>query len=177
MSIGTLTLGIPEMKGLPAASADTLSLAHGLARESRHPLSKALAAGLRKIGVGAATLDHVAEHPGQGLAGEWRCESLRLGSRIWCGVPAKDQDDGRLEIAFRRCADHFVFFSFEDQLRPEARETVAALRGRSVGRTPVGRPCGGGRAGLPQKPALTMTTSVLAFRHRRSSIASRSLGR
>lgn len=125
---GTLTVGSPEMKELPPTPADVLSLAHGLARESRHPLSRALSAGLRKFGIAATALDGVAEHPGQGLDGDWKGEVLRLGSRSWCGIPAKDHDDGCLEIAFRRGSDRPVFFKFEDGLRPETRETVSALR-------------------------------------------------
>ncbi|WP_119390771.1 heavy metal translocating P-type ATPase [Taklimakanibacter lacteus] len=125
---GTLTLGAPEMRELPRAPATILSLAHGLARESRHPLSKALSAGLHKLGIGATALDRVAEHPGQGLEGEWKGEALRLGSRAWCGVPARDHDDGRLEIALCRQSDSPVFFHFEDRLRPQARATVAELR-------------------------------------------------
>ncbi|WP_119269535.1 heavy metal translocating P-type ATPase [Taklimakanibacter deserti] len=129
---GTLTLGSPEMKGLTAAPAGMLALAHGLARESRHPLSVALAAGLRKLGIAATPLDRVTEHPGQGLEGASKGEALRLGSRAWCGVPARDHDDGRLEIAFRRQSDQPIFFHFEDRLRPEARQTVSALRSEGL---------------------------------------------
>ena len=125
---GTLTLGSPHLKGLPAAPADMLSLAHGLARESRHPLSKALSDGLRKSGIAATALDGLAEHPGQGLEGDWKGEALRLGSRSWCGIPADDYDDGCLEIVFRRGLDRPIFFKFEDRLRPETLETVSALR-------------------------------------------------
>jgi Cu2+-exporting ATPase len=125
---GTLTLGSPEMKGLPAAPADVLSAAHGLARESRHPLAKALSSGLTKVGIGAATLDRVMEHPGEGLDGEWKSEAVRLGSRTWCGVRASDGDDGRLETAFSRQSGDPIFFHFEDGVRPDARDTVLALR-------------------------------------------------
>jgi Cu2+-exporting ATPase len=129
---GTLTLGVPEMKRLPAASAGSLSLAHGLARESRHPLSKALSAALHKGGFGATALDCVVEHPGRGLAGDWKGENLRLGSRAWCGLPAKAHDEGYLEIAFCRQAGRPVTFSFEDRLRPDAQTTVAELKAEGL---------------------------------------------
>lgn len=129
---GTLTLGDPKLKGLPPASADALSLAYGLARESRHPLSKALAAGLGERGITAGALDLVTEHPGRGLEGAWQGEQLRLGSRTWCGIPMKDQDDGDLEIVFDRQGGRPVVFSLEDRLRPDARQTVAELKAEGL---------------------------------------------
>lgn len=129
---GTLTLGDPRMKGIPPATAEALSLAHGLARESRHPLSKALAAGLAERGIAAQALDLVAEHPGRGLEGTWRGEQLRLGSRAWSGASSKDHDDGDLEIVFSRHDGRPVVFSLEDRLRPDARNTVAELKAEGL---------------------------------------------
>jgi Cu2+-exporting ATPase len=125
---GTLTLGAPGIVRLPRASAETLALAAGLARESRHPLSKALWKSLEARGVVPAALANVAERPGRGMEGEWQGERVKLGSRDWCGITADSPDDGHLEIVFSRANGDPTTFAFEDRLRPGAETTVAKLR-------------------------------------------------
>ncbi|MFO0992699.1 MAG: heavy metal translocating P-type ATPase [Hyphomicrobiales bacterium] len=125
---GTLTLGSPVMVGPPAVSSDTLSLAAGLARESRHPLSRALVAAAGSRGIGPTPLDSVTEKPGLGLMATWRGQTVKLGSRAWCGVAEAGDDLGLLEIVLRVGTGMPVIFSFEDSLRPAAKATIAELR-------------------------------------------------
>lgn len=125
---GTLTLGAPRIVRLPQASDEMMALAAGLARESKHPLSKALWKSLEAHGVTPAALKNIAERPGQGVEGERRGERLRLGSRAWCGLSANSQDEGHLEIVLSRAKGDCILFAFEDRLRPDAAATVTALK-------------------------------------------------
>ncbi len=125
---GTLTLGTPRIVRFPQASGEMMGFAAGLARESKHPLSRALWKTLEERGFVPAALDKIVEHPGRGLEGEWQGERLRLGSRDWCGVAVNGPDDGHLEIVLSRIDGESVAFAFEDRLRPDAETTVAELK-------------------------------------------------
>lgn len=81
-----------------------------------------------KRGLQPVTVTDIAEHPGLGLSGQYMGEALKLGSRAWCGMEESGEDQGLLEFAFRRGARAPVLFQFEDRLRPDAAETVAALK-------------------------------------------------
>ena len=129
---GTLTLGNPAMVGPPAVSAETLAIASGLAQESRHPLSRALVAAARARGIAPEKLDSIAENPGLGLMGVWRGQSVRAGSRAWCGVADIADDEGLLEIVFRVGDGMPVTFTFEDMLRPDADTVIASLRREGI---------------------------------------------
>ncbi|MDO9711287.1 heavy metal translocating P-type ATPase [Paracraurococcus lichenis] len=114
---GTLTEGRPTL--LPGDWAESeLREAAGLARASRHPLAKALAAACPE----APAVEGLREVPGRGLvAGERRLGSAAFlglagadaGLTLWYAVP------GRAPVAFR----------FADRLREDAPRMVAALRG------------------------------------------------
>jgi Cu2+-exporting ATPase len=124
---GTLTRGEPSLVAPPVISTETLTLAAGLAQHSRHPLSRALMREAVRRQITPALPTEVAEHPGLGLSGTFGGETLRLGSRAWCGVGEPGEDQGLLEFAFRRGARAPVIFQFEDSLRPDAAATVTAL--------------------------------------------------
>jgi len=129
---GTLTKGEPALVSPLMVSTDTLALAAGLAQASKHPLSRALVREVTKRGLQPVTVSDIAEHPGLGLSGTHGGEKLRLGNRAWCGLEEIGEDHGLLEFAFRRGAKAPVLFHFEDQLRPDAAETVAALKGMGL---------------------------------------------
>ena len=125
---GTLTKGQPALVSPLMVSTDTLALAAGLAQASKHPLSQALVREATKRGLTPVTIAEVAEHPGLGLSGQYLGEPLKLGSRAWCGMEEGAEDHGLLEFAFRRGSRPPVVFHFEDQLRPDAADTVATLK-------------------------------------------------
>jgi Cu2+-exporting ATPase len=125
---GTLTLGSPAMIGPPAVSSDSLALAAGLARESRHPLSRALVAAAAERGIAPNSPDSVTEHPGFGLLAVWQGQRVRLGSRAWCGVAETANDQGLLEIILSVGDGSPVVFTFEDSIRPAGKATIAELR-------------------------------------------------
>jgi Cu2+-exporting ATPase len=125
---GTLTKGQPQLVAPLMVSTETLTLAAGLAQSSRHPLSQALVREAARRGLTPLTVTDVTEHPGLGLSGLYNGETLRLGSRAWCGLEESAEDKGLLEFAFRRGAAAPAVFQFEDALRPEAAETVRRLQ-------------------------------------------------
>ncbi len=125
---GTLTKGEPALVSPLMVSTETLALAAGLAQASNHPLSRALVREVAQRGLQPVTVTDIAEHPGLGLSGQYMGEALKLGSRAWCGMEESGEDHGLLEFAFRRGARAPVLFQFEDQLRPDAADTVAALK-------------------------------------------------
>jgi Cu2+-exporting ATPase len=129
---GTLTKGEPALVSPLMVSTDTLALAAGLAQASKHPLSRALVREVAKRGLVPVDVSDIAEHPGLGLSATWAGERLRLGSRAWCGMEESTEDSGLLEFAFRRGARPAIIFQFEDRLRPDAAETVAALKGMGL---------------------------------------------
>ncbi len=122
---GTLTLGKPR---LVHTNADPVAwaLATALAQQSRHPLAQALAAaGPTNV----TPAQDVEEIPGQGLKGRVGDLPLRLGRREWCGSASKrsDQTQEVSELWLCRPGQEPVLFTFEDSLKADARETMAAL--------------------------------------------------
>ena len=126
---GTLTTGKPRVSGMDAMSSTDLEIAAGLARESRHPLSKALADSLTERGVTAAPVSDVTEHPGFGIEGRHNGSIVRLGNREWCGL-ADDANDDHLgpELCLRIAKKPVRRFLMVDDLREDAVETVSALK-------------------------------------------------
>jgi len=116
---GTLTLGRPELKADPDRDEMALRLAAGIARASRHPLARALAAACPD----APVVEHVTEVPGRGL----EVGPVRLGSRLWVG--SADDASTEPELWLSRPGFKLVRFAFEETLRPDAARTVARLQG------------------------------------------------
>ncbi len=123
---GTLTEGRPTL--LPGADEADLLAAAGMARASRHPLARALAAAAPH----AKAMSGVEEVPGCGLRrttgeGEWR-----LGRRDWAAGVADDEAPGA-ELWLARPGAPPVRFAFTDRLRTDAAVVVAELRRRGYG--------------------------------------------
>ena len=119
---GTLTEGQPVLMPGTWSAAD-LAAAAGLAKLSRHPLARALAAACPA----APAARGVEERPGCGLllatpSGEWR-----LGRRGWA-TPAPEDDSVGPELWFARPGLPAVRFAFIDRLREDARAVIDELR-------------------------------------------------
>jgi len=129
---GSLTLGHPELLRAESYAADDLQLAASLAAHSRHPLAKAMG----RAYTGTLLPLEVIEHPGQGLSAQLNGQTVRLGSRSWCGqVDAPASAELELWLArdgLTRDGLTPVRFALGDQLRPDAAEVVAALRQRGI---------------------------------------------
>lgn len=116
---GVLTEGRPRLMGAPG---HLVAMAAPLARASRHPLARTLAA---EAGPGPVAAD-CTEMPGQGVEGFIDGRRARLGRASFVGVPA---DDGReTELWFGFEGDVKVRFVFEDCPRADARDVIVALK-------------------------------------------------
>ena len=120
------------------APAQALAMAAALARHSLHPVSRALAA-VRRADAPPSALwqaDAVEETAGQGvsgrlsLAGGGAVVLARLGSAVFCGVeqPASEA----LQACLSDEQGWIATFSLCEDLRADARATVAALQARGV---------------------------------------------
>jgi Cu2+-exporting ATPase len=116
---GVLTEGRPRLFDTPAT---IVALAAPLARASRHPLARALAA---EAGPGPLAVE-VIEHAGLGVEGVIGGRRARLGRAAFVGVEAAAARETELWFGFE--GDTKVRFRFSDRLRDDAVETVAALK-------------------------------------------------
>ncbi len=123
---GTLTEGRLELirEGIDPAA---LEAAASLAKASRHPLARAIAA----TRAGAPALSGVEEVAGCGLRicradGEWR-----LGRRDWATELPDDERPGA-ELWLSRPGEAPARFQFEDRLRPDAIGVIAELKRRGL---------------------------------------------
>jgi Cu2+-exporting ATPase len=119
---GTLSLGMPKLLDPVAFAPDTLALAAALATYSRHPYSRALSrAG---TGLDRPALAEVSELPGYGVEAMLEGARYRLGRADW----ALNAPEATAGTVLSRDGVEIARFSFRDDLRPGAREAVAALR-------------------------------------------------
>ncbi|MCK5910718.1 MAG: cadmium-translocating P-type ATPase [Caulobacter sp.] len=116
---GVLTEGRPRLIDAPA---HLIAMAAPLARASRHPLAKALAA---EAGLGPVAVDCV-ETAGQGVEGLIDGRRARLGRAAFVGVTGGDARETELWFGFEN--DIKIRFVFEDQPRADAADTIARLR-------------------------------------------------
>jgi Cu2+-exporting ATPase len=128
---GTLTLGRPRLTNSPSLSSGDLALAAGLARSSRHPLSRAVCEAAKSRGITPAAVDDVQEIPGRGLSASFQGEPVRLGSRQWCGIEENDRQ-GLPEFVLMRNSKAASVFAFEDELRGDAVAVIAKLKSEGL---------------------------------------------
>jgi Cu2+-exporting ATPase len=127
---GTLTTGDLRLSDADGCSRHALALAAGLARESRHPLSRSLA---RAAGPIAVAVRNIREVPGMGLEGETPAGPVRLGSRAWAGAASEpDNGDAKAELWLRDTDGSLTRFAFDDDLRADAVLTVTALKKQGI---------------------------------------------
>lgn len=124
---GTLTLGEPELVNHDGNARD-LAIARAIASQSRHPYSRALAAS-GDIAAAQITLDAIIEHPGLGLEARVGDTIYRLGRADWtldAANPLKQIPD-TASVVLSKDGRYLAAFAFEDRLRPDAAQAVAAL--------------------------------------------------
>ena len=134
---GTLTQDALALRDIRVRAGMTpqraLALACVLAQTSRHPLSRALCAAGATSEAGVAT--EVREVAGQGLTGRLTLPdgavlALRLGSLSHCGVAQAAPDLPHVVLADD--AGWIATFEFDEALRPDALQTVEALRAQGL---------------------------------------------
>jgi len=128
---GTLTLGKPQLIDETAISDAELAAAASLAAASHHPYAKALVvAAERRLGA-VQPASGIEETPGEGLKRKSGQGEERLGSAVWCGAGVEGsagEESAGAEVWYRHGKDQPVRFRFADAIRPDAAETIAALK-------------------------------------------------
>ena len=126
---GTLTRGEPALRNGAEIDDDALMAAASLAVSSRHPYSRAVVKAARDRGLEVVPADGVTEVPGSGLSAQTINGERRLGSGAWVseGAPSTGAP-GSLFYADGKGAP--IAFHFDDIVRDDATEVVAALRAR-----------------------------------------------
>ena len=122
---GTLTRGRPELVAASGADVGHLGIAAALAAHSRHPYAQAIVAAARERRMLPVVVSGVEELPGSGLQATAAGQVYRLGRSDW----VLDSDQRQPGVALSRNGDLLATFAFEDRLRLDAREAVAALKG------------------------------------------------
>lgn len=120
---GVLTEGRPQLIDADPAA---LAAAAPLARATRHPLARALAAA---AGPGPLA-EEVREVAGEGVEGRIDGRPARLGRASFVGVTAEALPETELWFAIEDEAP--VRFAFSDRLRADAAATIAALKARGL---------------------------------------------
>lgn len=123
---GTVTIGLPRLVNSDEIEPRTLALAAGLAANSRHPLSMALAESADSSGNFAWTV--IQETAGMGVEGRLGTDTYRLGRADW----ALDLPGNTRGTVLSRNGELLAAFRFEDRLRSNVHESVAALRQRQL---------------------------------------------
>jgi len=126
---GTLTLGRPVATNLDDVEPTVRPLLLALSQASRHPLSAALTRDLAAMGVNAEPVEALAETPGFGMEATWRAR------RVTLGRPATSTGDNGLATQLSIDGDPVATIHFSDQLRPDARATIDALRAEGIAPT------------------------------------------
>jgi len=130
---GTITLGRPQIDGDIALAPEDCALALALAERSTHPLSRGLAAELRKRGVAPADVSAVREVAGAGLEADGADGVIRLGRPDWAGAGAAPVGANGPVIAFARPGRAPVSIHFHDQPRADAAAAVQRLMKMGLG--------------------------------------------
>lgn len=143
---GTLTGGQPVVTAVvPAGSLppdDILALAASLDQASGHVLAAAVVRAATERGCPLAQPAEVTEQPGQGIAGTVGGRPVRLGRAEWAAVTGAAPDtrpwvraarrrawlDGALTVLVAVDSEPAGALLLEDRIRPDARQTIRALR-------------------------------------------------
>ncbi|MCC0055037.1 MAG: cadmium-translocating P-type ATPase [Rhodobiaceae bacterium] len=128
---GTLTLPSP-LADAAMLTERAKGIAGHLARASRHPL----AASLQALAAGPAP-EGLRETPGGGVSGTLDGVEVRLGSADFCGVSvaarqAAEAGHAGDSLVWLRTGDEIAAIPVRQHMRPDAAETVAALRARGL---------------------------------------------
>ncbi len=147
---GTLTAGQPELAEITVAgdgglaAGDLLSLAASLDQVSGHVLAATIVRAAAERGGTLIQPADVTEVPGQGIAGTVGGRAVRLGRAGWAGAAESEpwvkaarraaRLDGALTVFIAVDGHPAGVLLLEDQLRPDARQTIRAVRRGGISR-------------------------------------------
>ena len=131
---GTLTSGKPRLVNTGEIPAEVLATAVAMARLSRHPVSAAIAASYQGDAADLPVFESVEEIHGLGVEARMKGDVYRLGRPAWAsGEKAADPGAASMSASvLARNGEVLATFLLTDRLRDGAKETVAALRQRSL---------------------------------------------
>ncbi|KAJ9130600.1 Cu2+-exporting ATPase [Pleurostoma richardsiae] len=134
---GTLTRGKLSVVGHECVDEDKLPLLLGLVENSRHPVSVAVAVHLRDIGIMASTVPEPKSLTGKGVETTLDGRKLRAGNSRWLNVSDHELVQpmlvqGCTVFCFTIDNELMAVYGLEDELRPDAAETVETLQKRGV---------------------------------------------
>ncbi len=124
---GTLTKGVPDLVARGEIDPDLLAVAAAMAAHSRHPYAQAIAAEGRARNVRTVVLTGLGEQAGMGLEGRVGRVVYRLGRPDWT-----HSGEGRPGVALSADGRLLCSFRFQDELRPGARDAIAALLAKGI---------------------------------------------
>jgi len=120
---GTLTVGMPRLQDAGKHASRLVGIAAALGANSRHPYSQALARAAVENNIRPIVgLTEIREIPGEGI------EATLDGDRYFLGRSAA----GGNGVELRRGDDVLDLFRFEDRMRANAAETIAALERQDI---------------------------------------------
>jgi Cu2+-exporting ATPase len=125
---GTLTAGLTTVASSTVPEGE-IEAAAALARYSRHPASRAIAA---LVAPSALKADQVREIAGKGIEGKIDGRVYRIGRRSWADAHAKD-DPNTGEVWLSCDRRPLGTFRISDSLRPSAAVSVRRLRQLGIG--------------------------------------------
>ncbi|HET9079793.1 MAG TPA: heavy metal translocating P-type ATPase [Trebonia sp.] len=147
---GTLTVGQPDVTAVIPAAAVTLdgeqilTLAASLDQASGHVLAAAIVRAAAERGCSLAQPSGVTEVAGQGVSGMVGGREVRLGRAGWAGAAEADpwvraarrrsRLDGVLTVFIAVDGRPAGVLLLEDRLRPDARQTIRAVRRGGISR-------------------------------------------
>ncbi len=123
---GTLTLGELRLNNRDDLSEEDIKVAAALGATSHHPLSQAVA--VAGAGLTLPRLDNVKEVSGSGIEATLDGAAIKLGRRAFVGVKGEAASDSP-ELWLQTAGGRHVLFTFADELRPDAAEIIAKLKG------------------------------------------------
>ncbi|KAH7316790.1 p-type copper atpase [Stachybotrys elegans] len=134
---GTLTRGKLSVVGSECVDEDKLPLLLGLVENSRHPVSVAVAAHLKDIGIMTWTVPEPKSLTGKGVETTLGSQKLRAGNSRWLNLSDHELVQpmlvqGCTVFCFTIDNELKAVYGLEDELRPDAAETVETLQKRGV---------------------------------------------
>ncbi len=152
---GTLTSGVMSVSEVETAGTSgaegtsgtedaVLALAAGLEAHSEHPIAQAIVRAARERGITPTAVSDFANHAGKGVAGTAGGEPVAAGRLSWLADHVSPELTDRAQALARTGASVVVvtkagrgtgLIAVRDTIRPEAAQTLAALRERGL--TPV----------------------------------------
>jgi Cu2+-exporting ATPase len=134
---GTLTRGKLSVVGNECIDEDKLPLLLGLVENSRHPVSVAVAAHLTDIGIMTSTVPEPKSLTGKGIESTLGGQKLRAGNSRWLNLSDHELvqpmlAQGCTVFCFTIDNELKAVYGLEDELRPDAAETVETLQKRGV---------------------------------------------